>query len=934
MTTPDCDNVAINETLVELLRTELSELADSLADELAPLLDPDSAHETWKPALETYNAKLQQLAEAADTIGLTGLAQVYQQLSLNQNTWAVHTQPITGEQQALLLGWPTLTLDYLYTPTDTQLCSALVLYLQDRNWPRPLAEADASALLTQLSNIRLSAEPTPGPQRQQQAQPEDVSLVLPEFAQPELLDSMLQELPAQTGEFSRLIQRLVAGTGSLQDLNQAQRLAHTLKGAANTVGIAGIANLTHHTEDILLALTEQGVLPSTALADALSQVADCLEAMSEKLLGVGPAPDDAQHIMQTVLDWANQIDQHGLPDDAEPASQPSPTPFAINQADDPSPTTAISESGPAPLRVPSTLIDNVLRLVGESMILSTQLQEHRTLQHEQSKATQDHDQRLQDFALRLEQFSDTAREHSYSHELQTLSRQLQELAKDGHAMRAQAHAHQSDLETLLISQQRLLSELQEAVLRTRMIAVQTVIPRLQRSVRQTCRLADKSVELNISGAETLIDNTVLNQVLDPLMHILRNAIDHGIEDPATRQTLGKPAQGHIELSFSRESNTIAIRCRDDGRGLDYDAIRRTAETRGLLAPQQAADEQDLIQFILQPGFSTRTAASQVSGRGIGLDAVYNQLLAIKGSLQIESSSDQGCLIELRLPVNLIATHALLIRAQQQLYAVADRGIEQVIHLSSGKLLHSTSGREFELDAERYPVIELERLLNLPAERRKTERHSRPLLLVRDDTGHCQAIMVEAIVDNRGVVVKNLGDYVPQLPGILGAAILGDGSVAPVLDMPELLRAPPALMPSMRILPATKAEPPIYKDSEAPQILIVDDSLSMRRSLEQLLGDIGFVVRTASNGLEAIELLSKSQPDAIITDLEMPRMNGLDLTAHVRARPATAQLPVLMLTSRSTAQHRQRATQAGVSAYLNKPVVEDELIYQLQKFMDT
>ncbi|MBE2295881.1 MAG: response regulator, partial [Phycisphaerales bacterium] len=450
-------------------------------------------------------------------------------------------------------------------------------------------------------------------------------------------------------------------------------------------------------------------------------------------------------------------------------------------------------------------------------------------------------------------------------------------------------------------------------------------------VRQTSRLVDKEAELIVRGADTLMDSNVLNSMVDPLMHILRNAVDHGIESPAERQRLGKPPVGRIELHFMREGGNIAIHCRDDGAGLDLNVIRRLAEERGLIAPGKSLEPDELARLILLPGFSTRGVATQTSGRGIGMDMVYNRLLELKGSLRIQTERGKGCLMELRLPVTLISTHALLLRLREQIYALSDRGIEQILYSDAGTIQTLGNITTYRLGNDLLEFTSLNALFNLPHDRREQGRSAPPVLLVREETGGLHAVMVQELLDSRDLVVKSLGQYIPKLPGIVGATILGDGSVAPVLDLPELLRAKNTAL-QLPMASQSSTESTAVSAPHRRIVLAVDDSLSARRSLAQFVQDAGFEVRTARDGLEAIEIINGKAPDLVLADLEMPRMNGLELTAHLRANQATHNLPVIMITSRSTAKHRHEAEVAGVDAYLTKPFMEDELIEQIQRLL--
>lgn len=934
--------------LLEILCVEIVQLAEAAAEVLGLAQATESTPAVRAEALSGYAENLERLGDAAASIGLTGLQQVCGCLQANLGALATQQHPLQAEQRELVETWPDLALNYLGALGDRTVCTELVTHLQDVRWPQPLASAAAAPLIEMLAASKLVIEVAETEARPQQARPEDVSLALPADVNQELLDGLLQELPNQAAEFSAAIQHLASGGGTLKEMEVAQRIAHTLKGAGNTVGVRGIATLTHYVEDILQALTKHGALPNRPLAETLLDAADCLENMSEALLGMSAPPTQAMSVLQQVLDWANQIDRTGIP-----TGDAIPTPAASRaeaaEAAEAAPTEALQSATAAPevtLRVPAHLVDDVLRLVGESIILTGQIQERIRKTVTQTRAVMGQNRLFQHLTSELEQLIDVRNvssplsksmqrgdfdplELEQYNELNTVTHRLVEAAVDTRELGRAIEENLASLDALLVDQGRLHRDNQEAVLRTRMVPIQTIVPRLQRSVRQTCRLVDKEADLAVRGADTLIDSNVLNNMVDPLMHILRNAVDHGIESQDQRKHAGKPPLGRIELQILREGNNIVMRCQDDGAGLDLAAVRRTAQERGLITADQVLDEDELSRLILLPGFSTRSATTQTSGRGIGMDVVYTQLLAMKGSLRIQSKTGQGCLIELRLPVTLISTHALLLRVHSQIYALSDRGIEQILYSGVGTIQTLGNVTTYRIGNDVYELETLEALLGLSADRRTQTRSTPPVLLVREETGNVRAVLVQEIMDSRDLVVKRMGQYIPKLNGIVGATILGDGSVVPVLDLPELLRAPAAIQLARTVAPAATLA---AATTHRPFVLAVDDSLSARRSLAQFAQDAGFEVRTARDGLEAIEIINGKQPDLVLADLEMPRMNGLELTAHLRANQATHELPVIMITSRSTEKHRREAETAGVNVYLTKPFVEDELLGHIHRLL--
>jgi chemosensory pili system protein ChpA (sensor histidine kinase/response regulator) len=520
-------------------------------------------------------------------------------------------------------------------------------------------------------------------------------------------------------------------------------------------------------------------------------------------------------------------------------------------------------------------------------------------------------------ALELDQYN----------ELHSIGRMLVETATDTRQIGSIVTGQLSKLDHTLLTQGRLHRETQEKVLSARMVPIKTIVSRLQRGVRQTCRLTEKQVELTVQGDETLVDSEVLNGLVEPLMHILRNAVDHGVETEERRVATGKQSQGAIQLDFLREGNHLLVRCQDDGAGLDFAAIRKTGEAKGMLQPGRSLTEEELANLVLQPGFSTRTEVTQTSGRGMGLDVVYAHVLSRGGNLSLRSKPGLGTTTEIQLPVSLISTHAVLARIREQVMAIADRGVEQILHGVDGTVRVLGENTVFQIEQRIYPLRDLDNLLRLPPDRRQENRSSPPVLLVRGRSG-LTAVRVEAVLSGIDLVVKDLGQYMPHLPGIIGATILGDGTVTPVLDLPELIANATGSINLAAIASSDIQTKKRHDSKSAPIVLVVDDSLSARRALVQVMEDAGYRVRSARDGLEAVTIVAEQKPDMVLADMEMPRMNGIELTAHLRAHPATSNLPVIMITSRSTAKHRQQAASAGVNVYLTKPFSEDELLEQV------
>lgn len=356
-------------------------------------------------------------------------------------------------------------------------------------------------------------------------------------------------------------------------------------------------------------------------------------------------------------------------------------------------------------------------------------------------------------------------------------------------------------------------------------------------------------------------------------------------------------------------------------------MRRKAEEHGLVKPTQLMNDDDLARLILLPGFSTRGEATQVSGRGIGMDAVYSRVLALKGTLRLHNRAGAGLTVELRLPASLMTTHGLLVRVANQIVAISSYGVQDIRFVTHDQVRQYGTGLVYQVGAQMHGLERLDALLGWQAsDDPQDARDWFPALLVQTDSGALRAVRVQEVLDSRELVVKDFSRFVAPPQGLIGVTILGDGGIAPVIEMPQLLRDP-----SRDTLLAEPGEARGFSNIEARlSALVVDDSLSARRAAAQVMRDAGFDVRTAIDGMEAAAMLEKRVPDLILVDMEMPRMNGLEFTTHVRSREATRHVPVIMITSRSTEKHRKQAESVGVNVYLTKPFSDDELLHHAER----
>jgi chemosensory pili system protein ChpA (sensor histidine kinase/response regulator) len=686
---------------------------------------------------------------------------------------------------------------------------------------------------------------------------------------------------------------------------------------------------------------------SAGLLACLLQSADSLAGWAEAMVQQQAAPVGSIAVLQQVLDQAYRLQNGGLSESDDTGDRP-PLPETPESAPaaKPTPSQQDAPSDVAFVRVPLPLLDELLRLVGEqhgllaqlraqNQQLKTLLQGHRRHYQQQLRllAELEHSlanpqQHITDIdtdefdSLEMQQFADW----------QSLLPQLYETVADSFqtekaalALARQSHNsladfsqwHQATLQTLLDS---------------RLVAADSLAARWQRSVRQAERLSGKHAELHLLGADTLLDNQLLAQLADPLMHLLRNAIDHGLETPEQRLAAGKPEKGQITLSFHHEHHQLTVTCQDDGQGIDRVAVRHSAISKGLLGTAIVPDnlphfplpcgsegtvlsDSEIDRLILLPSFSTRTTATELSGRGIGMDVVNQDISRLQGALDIHSQPGQGCRFTLTLPSSALLVKVLLVACGGETVALSGYGIHQVL------MANTAETDRFRYGDSHYPLYRLENLWQkplLPA----TKRARAGVMLMQLSADEQVAVQVTTIVGHREVVLKSLSPYLPTIPGLMGAITLSNGAVAPVLDLPALIR-------HQRL--TGKLNPHALSTSapKPPLILVVDDSLSARQTTADTLRDSGFQVITAVDGVDALKQLQHNRPDVLVTDLEMPRMNGLELAALLKNQADTENLPILMISSRSGDKHRQQALAVGIDAYLPKPWSEAELLRQVK-----
>ncbi len=939
-------DISYSDPRLAILAEELHDIEPELIELAGTLVEKGG--EAFLQPLERYGDLMSRLMMVCDELCMEGLKRVVIAISDNINLLPTLEPHARAQTLPLFVGWPAVVERYLRDPAEESGVMGLIDFLQATEWPAPLSGLDSRDLFALLVEGPCATEQsTDAPQRVTEAQAEDVSLKFDPDVNRDLFESFLIEAPELARQFNTTLTHLGSGNELLDNLRTAQRMSHTLKGSANLIGIKGIANLAHHTEDILETLARTRTTPPEALRDALARSGDCLEGMIDAVHGLDAAPDDALEVLQQILDWAHLADRGELvqmPATINPHREVVESAAAAAPAagELPHPATAASDALSS-VRVSSTTIDDMFRLVEEITISQGQIREQVSRLKKLGDVLAGHEQILQSKRFNLENLVDIRsiasmqrkahRQRILKDEFDPLEMdQYDELHSATHSyIEAVADARElnqfvinniSQLDSLLLRQDRLNKELQQIVGATRLVPVSVITSRLERAIRQACRMTHKQASLVIVGRQFLIDGDILNKLVDPLLHMLRNAVDHGIEFPEERLEKGKSPSGTITLEFRQEGNTIAVSCRDDGRGLDYERIAEVAQQKGLLMHAQQASREELGQLILSPAFTTRSTATQLSGRGIGMDAVQATVTALKGNISISDQAGGGTEFVMRIPTSLVTNHSLIVRCGSERFAIPTSYLQQILPPGTGRATLHGDTETFQLGSTYYPLHSLNTLLGIADE---TPKESKTVLITAGTGRTATAIAVDYVQQSAELVVKGLGKYVHHLQGSIGVSVLGDGQVIPVLDLTQLISGERVYLAGKVI--DGQLSPTVLDDGalRRPVVLIVDDSLSVRNTLSQLLGDFGYQTLTARDGVEALEMVRKQPPAVVLTDLEMPRMDGMELVRTLRNNPDTGALPIVMITSRTQAKHRSAAEQAGISAYVTKPFIEEELL---------
>ena len=772
-----------------------------------------------------------------------------------------------------------------------------------------------------------------------------------------------------------------------EEIHRLFRSMHTVKGSAAQVGLHRLSAVAHRVEDLIGHLRDGALQPSAEIVDLCLTAVDVLKkflhrqwtADAEMASAVDPLLSRIAELAPE--EGAEEVRSAELHREAQaPATETAQPSVAAR----PAAVQALPEA--KSVRISLERLDRMMNAVGELVInrtrmlgrllelsklvevlnfskgrLSGKVSEFQD-KHEFSRVRPtlvpgSHAPQMDTFGGHrssfpspvsndMMDFSDL--EMDRYDDFNILSRSLTEISADVTEVLTQLEGFMGRVDVDIDEFTKLAHHLQDEITAARMVPIGNLYTRLSRTVRDAAKATGKPVELSLEGAETELDNNIIQHISDPLIHLVRNAVAHGIEDPDVRRGAGKIEKGRISVRAYHRGNHIFIEVEDDGRGINYERVRKGVVESGAMSSVAAAElsERELREFLFRPGFSTASSTSELAGRGVGLDVVRSNVHALNGEIEVRSDFGRGACFTVKVPLTLIISQALFVRCGSSVFALPLAVVEEIRRLKpeeiedvGGKLLTKVRNVVTE-------VVRLDLQLGLPP--------LEPLngyfhMVIVKVAGKHVGVVIEEVLGKDEIVIKNLGNYLRRVKLFPGTTIASDGSLILLIDLNRLVSAEtadrhalPASSPAARVFaPGAEAVAAGTIPSEAVDpvendrvVVVADDSISVRKFVGRMLEKAGYRVKLASDGLEASEIVAQTGCHLVVTDLEMPRMNGYELMAHLRQNPVTRRIPVLVVTSRAGAKHRDRAMKEGASGFLTKPVQEDQLITTVEGLIGT
>jgi two-component system chemotaxis sensor kinase CheA len=731
-------------------------------------------------------------------------------------------------------------------------------------------------------------------------------------------------------------------------VNDLFRSVHTVKGGARLLKVRKIEALAHRIESLLDQVRKGTRRVSPHLIDLLLDGRKLLEAMVDEVASRGPVRTQIASALATLAALESERETAGSAKsvDAGKRAPAEPTPIRVEGTSRHVPTADN-------IRIPTEKLDDVLNTASEVFISRIRLASDVTAISAAIRHFKQALQRMDEFGLDvvLQRLAEANRRLSAElrgllggrggrvspEKLQALvNRFHQELSADAE-QRGFSAPEELTLNLLSIDEVRkrlqknvehleqLSSRLQTGAMSFRMVPIAQLFDRFPTQVRDMARQMGKKVRLEISGADTELDKVMINQLTDPLLHILRNSLDHGIEAPEVRAAQGKPEAGHVVLRAYYHGSHAVIEVRDDGKGIDAERVLAKAVENGLVDRDRAAGltRQEIFQFIFEPGLSTAAQLSTVSGRGVGMDVVKTAISQVQGNITVESNPGQGTTIRMKLPLTLAVVGILLVRERSQQFAFPIQHVDEILTVTLGEIRRVSENTIYNHRGITLPVTTLSNILDFPSSLFAEREVS---LVILSEGEKRVGVLVDAVLGRQEVLIKSLGRLIKKAPFVMGCTILSDSRLVLILNAWEIVNA--RVRKPLTLAPAAAAREQGARKQHT--VLVVDDSAIQRNHLGSLLSHAGYTVETAENGFEGLKRLRNRRHAAFCVDVAMPLMDGFEFVERLRRLPGLAETPVFFITGRTAPADRDRAAHLGVHHYFEKPVDPDLLVQTLDR----
>ncbi|OZA04636.1 MAG: hybrid sensor histidine kinase/response regulator [Methylophilaceae bacterium 17-44-8] len=746
----------------------------------------------------------------------------------------------------------------------------------------------------------------------------------PDLVDAEILNLFQEEADELLPAIGNELRAWHANYGAVEHADALLRALHTLKGSARMAGKHNLGNIVHNMEERITRALKS------------SPDAQTFEDLFADLDAIGLYFEDGhlpEHLTQLISSDTDNV---------EDVANTSPAAYipVVSDNEHQAPTIRHGNRTTQFLRMRADVLDRLINEAGEISIIRSRIDKEVIGFKHTSQDLTDSVSRLRNYLREIEIEADTQLQSRLTllqeanekfdplefdrfTRLQELTRMMAESVNDISTIQNGLISNLGHAEAALQQQTRMNRELQQTLMNVRMLPFSQLSERMDRIVRQTARELNKRVDFIITGDKTEIDRSVLDKIGAPLEHLLRNAVAHGIELPADRKNAGKPEVGKLRLHVVAENDEIHIQISDDGAGVNLKRVKEIAIQNNVIAADAEVNDQALMAVIFEPGFSTSSEVTQIAGRGVGLDVVRSEVTGLGGRIDIDSRLGEGTQFFIYLPVTLTVAQVLMVRAGATQYAISVAMIEQAQKVKQSDIAKAYEAGEIVWAGNSYPLHHINKLLN---ESESDQDHAyASVLLLRSGTYRI-ALHVDEMLGNQEVVIKPIGVELARVPGIMGATVTGDGSVILILN--PLLLANREGLAAGSVKVKMQAMPVAHK----LKALVVDDSLTMRKVLGRLLEREGFEVLVAKDGMDAMQLLQTVTPDIILTDIEMPRMDGFGLSRNIRDDARTANTPLIMISSRTADKHQNLAKDIGVDAFFGKPVHDEELVAKVNELI--